>query len=322
MISHSKMKDAYDLIGDLHGEAEKLRALLDRLGYRERKGAYRHPKGRRAIFLGDFIDRGPEVRETLRLVRGMIDAGAALAVMGNHDYNAIGYHTPDGRGGWLRPRNENNRRMHRVTLEAFEDHDKEWRGWIEWLKTLPLFLDLGSLRVVHACWHPRAIKVLGGSNRFSPDLLREKNPKCSARARAANLLLKGLELPLPGGSSYLRRGIPHHDFRAAWWANPRGKTCRELALPAMPEIPDRPPREEDLGRFPGYPADAPLCFVGHYGYPKPPAPMAPNVACVDFAVAGGGTLGAYRWDGERRIDPRKFVLLPGPSPLEWRPSKS
>lgn len=47
------------------------------------------------IFLGDFIDRGPKIRETLQIVRAMVDAGTALAVMGNHEYNAICFHSPE-----------------------------------------------------------------------------------------------------------------------------------------------------------------------------------------------------------------------------------
>lgn len=66
----------YDIIPDIHGQAGKLRAALRNLGYSEKRGAWRHsdPK-RHAVFLGDFIDRGPDNREVIRIVRGMIDAG-------------------------------------------------------------------------------------------------------------------------------------------------------------------------------------------------------------------------------------------------------
>ena len=48
----------YDIIGDVHGQAGKLEALLEAMGYRNHSGAYRHPS-RKAIFVGDFVDRGP-----------------------------------------------------------------------------------------------------------------------------------------------------------------------------------------------------------------------------------------------------------------------
>src|ERR1035437_10235977 len=81
----------YDIIGDIHGQAQKLKALLCTLGYRRSMGEFRHPEGRQAIFLGDLIDRGPDQIETLNIVRGMTDAASALCVMGNHEFNAIGY---------------------------------------------------------------------------------------------------------------------------------------------------------------------------------------------------------------------------------------
>ena len=77
-----------DLIGDIHGHAGALRQLLGKLGYTPHAGVYRHP-ARQAVFLGDFIDRGPEIRETLAIVRRMIDSGAALGVMGNHELNLL-----------------------------------------------------------------------------------------------------------------------------------------------------------------------------------------------------------------------------------------
>lgn len=56
----------YDIIGDIHGHADELIRLLDKLGYKKSNGYYRHPvTERKAIFVGDFIDRGPKIRETL-----------------------------------------------------------------------------------------------------------------------------------------------------------------------------------------------------------------------------------------------------------------
>jgi len=51
------------------------------------------------VFVGDFIDRGPKIRETLHLVRDMVESGNALSVMGNHEFNAISFHTPHTENG-------------------------------------------------------------------------------------------------------------------------------------------------------------------------------------------------------------------------------
>ena len=77
----------FDIIGDVHGCADELARLLDQLGYLRAHGdgAHRHPEGRKAIFLGDLVDRGPDVPGVLRTVMRMVDAGTALCVSGNHE---------------------------------------------------------------------------------------------------------------------------------------------------------------------------------------------------------------------------------------------
>ncbi|MFO1061106.1 MAG: AAA family ATPase [Dongiaceae bacterium] len=80
----------FDIIGDVHGCRAELEALLDRLGYAAgADGTPVHPEGRRAIFLGDLVDRGPDSPGVLRLVMAMAAAGSALAVPGNHDLKLV-----------------------------------------------------------------------------------------------------------------------------------------------------------------------------------------------------------------------------------------
>ncbi|MES2572760.1 MAG: polynucleotide kinase-phosphatase [Verrucomicrobiota bacterium] len=75
----------FDIIGDVHGCFGELIELLAKLGYSEEAGAWRHPAGRKMIFLGDLVDRGPNSPEVMRLVMESVRAGSALAVPGNHD---------------------------------------------------------------------------------------------------------------------------------------------------------------------------------------------------------------------------------------------
>jgi len=83
----------FDIIGDVHGCADELVELLEKLGY-EIEGSdggfeVRPPEGRRAVFLGDLVDRGPKSPEVLRLVMCMVGSGAALCVPGNHDAKLV-----------------------------------------------------------------------------------------------------------------------------------------------------------------------------------------------------------------------------------------
>jgi len=80
----------FDIIGDVHGCADELELLLEKLGYQsEVPLAFRHPDNRKAVFIGDLVDRGPRVLDTLRIVRNMVDAGSGLCVPGNHDVKLL-----------------------------------------------------------------------------------------------------------------------------------------------------------------------------------------------------------------------------------------
>ena len=151
----------YDLIGDIHGYATPLKHLLAKLGYTEQGGVWQHPE-RQVIFLGDFVDRGPEQVETVRIARAMVDAGQAQAVMGNHEFNAVTWATPDPGvpGPCLRSHSAKHRRQHQAYLKQVGEGSSQHRDIIAWFRTLPLYLDLDGLRVVHACWHPPSLDVL------------------------------------------------------------------------------------------------------------------------------------------------------------------
>lgn len=76
----------FDIIGDVHGCFDELAALLTRLGYEFTQPFHaRHPEGRKAVFVGDLVDRGPKIPEVLKLVMNMTETAQALAVPGNHD---------------------------------------------------------------------------------------------------------------------------------------------------------------------------------------------------------------------------------------------
>jgi hypothetical protein len=155
------MNPAFDVIGDVHGEFDKLVALLARLGYWELGGTWRHPD-RTAIFVGDLIDRGPKQLATVDLVRAMVDAGSARCILGNHEFNAIAWVTPDPEhpGKFLRDHHKpGNREQHQAFLDVVEGTRRQ-KDITDWFKTLPLWLDLPRLRVVHACWHQESMEVL------------------------------------------------------------------------------------------------------------------------------------------------------------------
>ena len=316
----------YDIIGDIHGQQEKLVGLLQHLGYENVGGdgdlAVSHPEGRRVLFLGDFIDRGPAIREVLHLVRGMVDSGIALAVMGNHEFNAVAYHTPDGKGGHLRShtvKGGKNTKQHQGTLDAFVGLEDEWEGWIAWFKSLPMWLDLGDFRAVHACWDEASMAVIGDRDLGDPDFLIAAGTKATPEFEAVEILLKGPEMRLPEGVSFEDKdGTVRTRARVRWWGHGEASlvTVADLAMPPGSIECDAVVGGDFISDIPNYPSTAPPVFVGHYWMPSETAkkPLAANVVCLDFSAAREGPMVAYRWDGreEGRMDLRKdrFVMAP------------
>ena len=140
----------FDVIGDVHGCLPELLALLEKLGYtltRDDSGCAvnaAHPAGRRVIFLGDLVDRGPDSPGVLRLVMGMVAAGTALAVPGNHEDKLLRA---------LRGRKVRVSHGLETTLEQLAAEPAEFRAAVETFLdglTSHYVLDGGRLVVAHA----------------------------------------------------------------------------------------------------------------------------------------------------------------------------
>ena len=296
----------YDLIGDIHGHADPLQRLLHTLGYTRRAGVYRHPE-RQAIFLGDFIDRGPMISETLDIVRPMVEAGHALAVMGNHELNALAFHTahPTDTGNHLRPHNEKNARQHAETVRQLSGDAME--AALGWFRTLPLWLDLDGLRVVHACWDDARMSAINGP--ITDAFLQEACLPEGSLFEPVEAILKGKQIRLPDGTTFRDKdGHERSLARAKWYEPPEGHTFGSYAMASEPIESEAPLPDEVLATAAPYPAAAKPVFVGHYWLSGPaPSLLRSNVACVDWSVARGGFLCSYRWDGEQTLSPEKFV---------------
>lgn len=303
------MQDKFDIIGDVHGHAGALRRLLGSLGYEEQEGVFRHPE-RRVIFVGDFVDRGPEQIAVLHIAKGMCDAGLAFAVMGNHEFNALGWAEPDGNGGFLRPHTQKNAHQHKEFLSQIDEGSAAHRQALEWFKSLPVWLDLAGLRIVHACWSATAqvtlAACLDSAHRFTRKGFSAASWRGSAAHQAAEVLLKGPEVPLPDGRFFLDKdGHKRYDVRIRWW-DPAAVTYRSAALgmdgdeSSLPDLP--------LATDHHYKDETPV-FFGHYWLRGMPALSSEYAACLDFSVAKGGFLTAYRWSGEKSLSRNNIVYV-------------
>ncbi|TWC42868.1 calcineurin-like phosphoesterase family protein [Pseudomonas sp. SJZ079] len=308
---------SYDLIGDIHGCARTLERLLDTLGYRIQGGVWRHPQ-RMAIFLGDLVDRGPRIREALHLVRDMVAAGEALCIMGNHEFNALAWSTPAAPGSghqYVREHTPRHARLIQETLEQFAAYPAEWREFLGWFYELPLFIDAGRFRVVHACWDAGLIESLRAQfadGRISEAFLKASAVPGSFASTALDRLLRGTDMRLPHGLTLTSdEGFTRSHFRTKFWEeDPQTYGDIVFQPDALPTLAAQTPLSElQKAELLKYGADQPLLFVGHYWRRGKPAPIRPNLACLDYSAVLYGKLVAYRLDRETRLDPSKFAWV-------------
>lgn len=150
-----------DVIGDVHGEIDPLRALLAQLQYRP-DGS--HAQGRRVVFVGDLTDRGPDSPAVGELAMDWVGRGVADCLLGNHELNLLRGDLKHGNSWFLdpdAPELQPGREFGhcRVADAAFRAR------YLPFLATLPVALERADLRVVHAAWVPGEIDALRGDRR-------------------------------------------------------------------------------------------------------------------------------------------------------------
>jgi hypothetical protein len=316
--SDSGPNQQYDIIGDVHGQAGELETLLEKLGWTYTNPVWHH-KYKKAVFVGDLIDRGPEQRRVLQIVRNMHREGLAEVVAGNHEYNAVCYTTknPKIEGEYLRerkgPKGEVHAKQHFRFLQEFPEGGREHTETIEWFKTLPLWFETEGLRVVHACWDQDSIDFL--RHNVTPmrdqDWLIRSSDKTSIEHSAVENLLKGPEIKLPENLWYLDKdGHERKQARYAWWNNKAGSLREVISVPSGTKTingSDFRPSDEDYEIPVKQYDNSKIVVVGHYWRTGRPGVLSQKIVCVDYSAGNGGPLMAYRYQGEEGTSNDNFT---------------
>ncbi|MEE2731570.1 MAG: metallophosphoesterase [Pseudomonadota bacterium] len=309
--------EGYDIIGDVHGCAEALIRLLQALGYQLHQDVWQHPQ-RKVVFVGDIIDRGPQIRQAMRIVRRMVDAGQAHMVLGNHEFNAVAYSSHCHEQVSPRLQRYYRRLGHHLksTLVDYRFHLQEWKELIHWLRHLPIFLEFRHFRVVHACWDPRRIgqaaachqgRVLLDGEFLAKSMLPATEPN-----RIVERLLKGTEMELPEGQSLLGSdGVRRTRFRTKFWSQaPRTYGDVVFQPDGLPDdLIDQPLTEAEQEHLLQYGSDQKALLVGHYWCQGQPHIIRPNLACLDYSAVKNGLLVAYRMEAEPQLSNDRFVWV-------------
>jgi hypothetical protein len=190
------------------------------------------------------------------------------------------------------------------------DRHKEF---IAWFKTIPLWLDLGELRIIHACWNLKAIEglksKLGPNKTVTDELMVTMSTKGHQDYHDLEVLIKGPEIKMPDGFKYKDKDeIVRGSARYAWW-DPQASTfdvaaripdnCKAVDGTPFPKLPSVP---IPSGNPAPYGDTIPL-FFGHYWCTDKDEIISDHAMCVDYSAGKGGPLKAYRWNGESKLDP-------------------
>jgi len=303
-----------DIIPDIHGQAEKLRVALKNLGWRRNGTTWLHSEpDRQIVFLGDFIDRGPENAAVIRIVRELMDAGRAQAIMGNHELNAIHFHTADPEtGAPLRPHHDDNLAQHESFLKEFPLGAQQTKDALDWMRKLPLFIETDGFRAVHAAWIQPAIDGLRrqtGAGVLSEGQLIRAGRKDDQFYDLVEAVAKGPEARLPLPHSFEDKGgkVRHH-VRVKWW-NGDARTWRHVAMsvPDINRLPDAPLPDDLLTAI--YPDGDKPVFFGHYWMSGEPELQNSNALCLDYSAGTDGPLVTYEMiAGNEKLDPSRIIV--------------
>lgn len=301
-----------DFIGDVHGHADKLEELLLKLEYKKSNGTFSHPH-RKVLFVGDYIDRGPKIRETLQIVKAMVDSENAIALMGNHEYNALCFHFQETQGGHLRKHLIKNVIQHYETLKQFQNKQEEYEEYLEWFKSLPLYYETKHFRAVHACWDSKNIEFLRKTlinDCLTDDLIYESVKKGSELNKTLDETLKGKELKMPNELFFLDKdGTKRSHIRIKWWEDPSQMTYKTIAVESLETLPDQAIDTTSLLSTEFYDDVEKPVFFGHYWLKGQPSLYKNTVCCLDYSVAKQGKLVAYRFNNESILKDENFVYV-------------
>ena len=313
-----------DIIGDIHGQLDVLRKLGRELAYDVDNG-WSHPEGRRLVFIGDLVDRGPKSLEVAELVRELCASGQALCLMGNHEFNLVEWR--HGRVG-PKPSNED-------TIADIEARRNRWEPVLDFFESLPLALELSDLRVAHALWICGCMSDLDAAlSKPSPShepssewasLIRLHTPYDGGQWRsdiprrhfrdeqfgqqdknALGVLLKGPEIPAEETFKD-KEGDPKGEIRVLWWehGHPEISNDQRVVFGHYWNLPPMRGRHEAF--VPPHPSGHPTlrAWAAEHGAAIPhrgrgDVPENVQAVCIDYngATYGGGEracLGAYRY---------------------------
>lgn len=287
-----------DFIGDIHGHYSKFIQLIEKLGYcyDSTSNMYLHPQGRKLVVLGDFINVGMNNSDVLSCLYNMSKKGNAYIISGNHEYflallyvktiqnkNTLWYYI---------------QRHYFPIYTEFVNKKELLYSYIEWLLELPIFIDFGKSKAIHAIWDENAIKFVKNHNSIKQMIdYISINPKFKDQL---NKLIMGITYK---SKNNMNKPI---FFRFKWWENSDNIPINQLFVHKTEHFPLQLEKDINLESMKIKTTHYPV-FFGHYNLQGFPYLTNPTKCCLDFGGAKGGFLTAYRWNGEDVLNANNII---------------
>lgn len=296
-----------DFIGDVHGHLNLLEKLFIKLDYTRRKDSFTHPI-QKTIFVGDIINRGPDVKGTLKLIHNMCMSGQARCILGNHEINLLAYQLHKTKNFLKEAQVSRIENQLNTTLLCFKNEPKELQFYVDWIKTFPIYIEENGFRVIHACWIKKAVKFIKKNYTnllVTDDLIVQLMDINSNEYGLLHALFQGVDIPYFKGDDK-SKSTP---IRIKWWKNMEGSTYRDIATKERQQISlDKIPEHIITDAY-KYSKSKPLLFIGHFCLDELPQLDSRNVCCLDFCVSKKGVLSAYRLLAESKLKPEHLFYV-------------
>ncbi len=301
----------YYIVGDVHGQYQRLSRRLKSAGLTSKNGKLTFNSGK-ILFLGDLLDRGPDSRKVIELVKQLHEAGIAEVILGNHEFNFLGYLNKLDKRSFLRRHTLKNLRQHRDTLKSYKGHKNDLETHLTWLKSLPLFFENKHFRAVHACWDPQWIKWL--NTKYPEGLKNEGFFQNSYKIYKKSFfcierLLKGPELILPETfTSIDSDGNIQSGIRYKWWQKNKGKSLKEVITKWNEKWQNTSFNSSFENRSLSYSKKEKPLFIGHYNFNNHPEFHNNNFLCLDCSDKEGNRVLIYRHEIGKPISLNNLIF--------------
>ena len=148
------------------------------------------------------------------------------------------------------------------------------------------------------------------NDRLTDELIYQSVKKGTVLNEAIEQTLKGKEMQMPEGISFNDKdGTKRTEIRIKWWENPSQMTYKSISVEPLENLPDQPIELSELKSTDFYDDRDKKVFFGHYWLKGEPSLYRDNICCLDYSVAKGGKLVAYRLDGENKLDKKNLVYV-------------